>query len=190
MIDCKMIISRMLCFDSNQRAKLSEILKHPWMKSYVQHKKLKVYNFPNSVNTGTEDSNSFKRISNTNSSISIKTCNSRSSIPQSIKSTKFKNLLSKTKNKLTLNSTEKINKQYINIQKDQLILNNPFSLNTSSIFNINSESNPSNGKSAINVISQMFAYAVSREDESKENKIKLLKKVMNNQVSINFSYIS
>ena len=179
-IECKMLISRMLCFDPNQRAKLSDILKHPWMKSYVHYKKLKAYNFSSSNNVGSQDSNS---------SLSLKTFNSKISIPQNVKNAKFKNILSKTKKLLTINSTEKINNHYLNLQKDQLILNNPFSSNTSttvnSIFNNNNESNPS-GDGVKNVISKMFAYAVSREDESKENRIKLLKEVMNNQVSLNF----
>jgi len=194
MSECKMLISRMLCFDPNQRAKLPDILKHPWMRSYVQYKKLKVYNFSNTNNTETQDNNNsnFKKINKSSSSLSLKTSNSKITLPQCMKNSKLNNLLSRTKRLFTFNSSEKINKHYINLQKDQLSLNNPFSSDTlaivNSIFN-NSESNSSNGVQQ-NVVSQMFAYAVSREDETKENRIKLLKKVMNNQVSFIILHIN
>ncbi|ORX81155.1 kinase-like protein [Anaeromyces robustus] len=174
--ECKMLISRMLCFDPNQRAKLQDVLKHPWLRSYVQYKKLKEFKFNDN---GQENINTFKRL-NSNNSLSLKPSNSRSSIVQSIKNIKIGNLITKTKGLFTSNSVNKINQRYIGIQKEHLNLNSPFSSNSATY--INSIFNKSSYNDSGNVISQMFAYAVSREDETKENKIKLLKKVMNNQV--------
>jgi len=184
-LECKMLLSRMLCFDPNQRAKIPDILKHPWMRSYVQYKKLKVYNFSNN-NGGQDNLNTMKRFNRSDSSLSLK--GPKFSIPKSIKNFKFSNLLMKTKKLITFDTSENVNKHYMNLQKEQLTLNSPYSVDSSalvdSIFNNNDTNQTiSNRNGTKNVVSQMFAYAVSREDETKENRIKLLKKIMNNQVS-------
>ena len=175
-LECKMLLSRMLCFDPNQRAKLQDILKHPWMRSYAQYKKLKVFDFSDSNNNS-------KKQNIINNNISVMSTNSKS--PTSCnnkKNIKFEHFVQKITDLFSFDSKQ-LNKRYICLQKEQLSLNNPFSVDSvtlvNSIFNNESNSNTRN----TNVISQMFAYAVSREDETKENKIRLLKKVMNNQVS-------
>eukprot|EP00833_Pecoramyces_ruminatium_P001461 jgi/Orpsp1_1/1175493/evm.model.c7180000054090.1 len=173
--ECKMLISRMLCFDQNQRAKLQDVLKHPWMRSYAQYQKLKELNLSNN---GNQENNNLKMLNKTTSNLSIKSNNSRVSFSRNIKNIKLNKFMLKTK-KLFSTDSKKFYKRYINIQKEHLTMNNPFSVDSTTLVNsiFNNDSNT-------NVISQMFAYAISREDETKENKIKLLKKVMNNQMRI------
>jgi len=176
-----MVISRMLCYDPNQRIKLKDILKHPWMKSYTKYKKMKVFNF--------SENNNIKILNKSSSNLSMKSENSKALTACNNKNKKFDSLIRKTKCLFSFNSNRKY-KDYINLQKQYLSLNNPFSSNSTTLSNsiFNNKLNNNNSKNT-SVISQMFAYAASREDETRENKIKLLKDVMNNQVSLFKTFI-